>query len=1394
MRWCVDDKMQGAFVEWDVTGNTKGRSLVDLRVIPDQKAQVLLLGCADVHHVLCTAAANSPMATAKTGGSGEERQLEFHLHDSSLPQLARATLFLFMASGSAGKRRKKKKEADVSSLWAYLYHAFLTKDEASTLRTQLRLLIDDLQTGSGSRLVVPMPATRQALVALLEQWEVDCEPHLPPTVRVCGLVQDACKRCTYSDDGQRVPTAPPPVKDVITGADSHEYTYRAAVEKQVHALVARAFSSSVGPIPASTTDVFLHELFTFLWHGLSGVETPPMSVDPETHVMNPSLFVFHQGSADAEGGEGLGMSWGMRFDSSPFPAYFPLDKEYLPEHCLRGSTPLQRACMSTFRDLVAGYRRWQLGRQLGVLLWSGEPLDLCLYTLWPRQAEDEALLLGGKGGGAASDVGSSTPQGKVQGPPAGEEREIDHELTGGVECSFDAIDTAHLVDSLGLLNLLACCGPLLKEQVSSRLWTVSAKWQAVEPTYGEYLRASLGCDVRLLPSLLGLRLCSDLEFGTTSPRLFAGHPPSEQFTVWGPAILDPLASHSVPGGSTGRAERASWGFSWSSTSAGGEEGRSSRESMTPLTLVPRPPSGSTCEDSSGIEASTSAEITPCGIVEALESWHGACFDHDIQQEDNQRGVTSATPLTFLLLLTRCPPGVQEAVLSQGDELLGEDVAEACQVFQLGCRALLRLLPANVGCEMFPWSWQVLPGTQCVPAVLYSGKPGPHWEPEMLYSKPTALEPDQLRVFLAVVHDEQELEQMTSDDTDEAVDAVMATFERISETMQAFLWPADEPAAEERMVVHTLDSFRFTPDDASLTFALPADHGLPAEHTLVVLASADGQKPVGWPTPLSEFKSMPMGGTTFHQDLPAGRGAGKPSFPGAGAASAQGFNSSSGMENNVGDELAVAQPVLAGPEGLSAPPGTARSEGEGPGPLSAGLPPTALRVSCLSEYVDCYRGTVGFAPGAQGEVELRQVQSELDSSAAWGTPAWCADVVLGREKVTLRLAWPVLLSDATLRVARERGAIAFTLPKAPFWPPAGGKLLDLDALPRWPIYSRTNPLGNVHDYLRLQYTVKEVAVLKERETQNAHRGLIDDVRLFGKRFMNAFYNDKRDKLALRVRGETEAGLLMHVRALKQAPGGALCVPLLFCEMEAPRGPMISENAAGDSECTLIVEAPRTLPPGTLVLNCTAGALAALRRLLMWNACLVEPLRGEGAGPSSSGYTCSFVSLAFPATQSCVLPVRPEEAVKEVPSGAGEVANGESRSETCGVGADRGPNTSARAGAAPASVSSNGRSTEEGEGSQPSLGRAGGETAARAEGLKGGKAEVKKAREKVEETDEGVHPNGSPAATPKVCVSCGATGDSVRRCSRCKGRGYCSKACQKLDWPQHKPHCRPPAAGS
>lgn len=43
--------------------------------------------------------------------------------------------------------------------------------------------------------------------------------------------------------------------------------------------------------------------------------------------------------------------------------------------------------------------------------------------------------------------------------------------------------------------------------------------------------------------------------------------------------------------------------------------------------------------------------------------------------------------------------------------------------------------------------------------------------------------------------------------------------------------------------------------------------------------------------------------------------------------------------------------------------------------------------------------------------------------------------------------------------------------------------------------------------------------------------------------------------------------------------------------------------------------------------------------------------------------------------------------------------------------------------------------------------------------------------------------------RSCSVCGNTDQKVKVCGTCRGVGYCSRECQKLDWYRHKKECKP-----
>ncbi|GAQ88259.1 hypothetical protein KFL_004130050 [Klebsormidium nitens] len=161
-------------------------------------------------------------------------------------------------------------------------------------------------------------------------------------------------------------------------------------------------------------------------------------------------------------------AWHVHYGSCPFLAYFPLGAKSMEEaqkRALHGQY-LVTLCKGHLKAQVTGFQAW--GESLRVWLWPGDAIKLCLYEM-PGVAE------------------------------------------------FDAIDTSNLSDHVGLLNLLVGAAPLLKRSSNSGLYTASITWPAAASTFPDYLDLALSFPPEMAPSILGLRLVTDLPDGEPCP-------------------------------------------------------------------------------------------------------------------------------------------------------------------------------------------------------------------------------------------------------------------------------------------------------------------------------------------------------------------------------------------------------------------------------------------------------------------------------------------------------------------------------------------------------------------------------------------------------------------------------------------------------------------------------------------------------------------------------------------------------------------------------------------------------------------------------------------------------------------------------------------------------------
>ncbi|GFH12111.1 MYND-type domain-containing protein, partial [Haematococcus lacustris] len=82
---------------------------------------------------------------------------------------------------------------------------------------------------------------------------------------------------------------------------------------------------------------------------------------------------------------------------------------------------------------------------------------------------------------------------------------------------FHVIDTSNVADHAGLLNLLIATQPRLAPHPLARLITCSMTWTLSFKSMREYLQSCLSCPPSMYPTLLGLRLVTDITAGRPQP-------------------------------------------------------------------------------------------------------------------------------------------------------------------------------------------------------------------------------------------------------------------------------------------------------------------------------------------------------------------------------------------------------------------------------------------------------------------------------------------------------------------------------------------------------------------------------------------------------------------------------------------------------------------------------------------------------------------------------------------------------------------------------------------------------------------------------------------------------------------------------------------------------------
>ncbi|XP_020627256.1 uncharacterized protein LOC110064535 [Orbicella faveolata] len=154
--------------------------------------------------------------------------------------------------------------------------------------------------------------------------------------------------------------------------------------------------------------------------------------------------------------------WKLHYSSCAFESYLPFERQDL-KRC----KTLTATCKENLSLMVKRFQQQknECLETLKVTLWTGDGLSLCTSGL----------------------------------PP---------------DLLFDVIDTSNVSDHIGLLNVLVCCAPKLKEPNTSLLLTSSMLWGDGCKNIEEYYNKCVGVPVQLLPTVLGLKLGVDLDLGS----------------------------------------------------------------------------------------------------------------------------------------------------------------------------------------------------------------------------------------------------------------------------------------------------------------------------------------------------------------------------------------------------------------------------------------------------------------------------------------------------------------------------------------------------------------------------------------------------------------------------------------------------------------------------------------------------------------------------------------------------------------------------------------------------------------------------------------------------------------------------------------------------------------
>jgi hypothetical protein len=243
--------------------------------------------------------------------------------------------------------------------------------------------------------------------------------------------------------------------DAINWNESTHKSFEEVVQLQAMLYVLHTSSMAYEGQPS-----FLQPELQSYVHTSSCYPTPGSAPKAGTALANPTLLL------------PPGSEWALHHSTAPFTQFSPLQPQQL-QQAGAGRGALTRACQAQLSATLRRLRaRLAAGLELRLELWPGKGLGLC----------------------AGSGAGGGLPSPR----------------------RFDVINTSNVADHSGLPGVLVAAAPRLRE--GGVLHTESILWSTLSPgSFAGYLRKVLGMPLETAPTLLALRLLTDLGAGRPAP-------------------------------------------------------------------------------------------------------------------------------------------------------------------------------------------------------------------------------------------------------------------------------------------------------------------------------------------------------------------------------------------------------------------------------------------------------------------------------------------------------------------------------------------------------------------------------------------------------------------------------------------------------------------------------------------------------------------------------------------------------------------------------------------------------------------------------------------------------------------------------------------------------------